>query len=321
MSLQSGWRWCSKCRGLYYALSTMDPVPGFPWILPVSPGLCPVGGGHNADGSGQYAFFQSVPATTHQANWHWCFRCQGMFFANTPRSGVCPAGGQHDSSKSGNYFALTGSGSPDGQAGWRWCKKCAGLFHAGSQSVRGRCPGGGMHDSSQSTAYVVPWDIPDAKTFHSDIHTSGGAPVGGWIDIKLSNSGQFTFSGHMHNSGFPNYEFAVVAVIMTREGIAYSFRYKEHVEGTVEIFGRDRDEDWIETGNNTTIKDNWKKIAQGGTLYWDFVVQDTITKDLQQMLNDLAKKAFQEIAQAGVLALIALIPSGGGDDGEDGGEE
>ncbi len=308
MSTQSGWRWCNKCRGLYYALTTVPlPVPVPPYYM-YSPGVCPAGGGHSSDGSGEYAFdLDAAPAAPHQDHWRWCFRCQGMFFARSPHSGHCPAGGQHDSGHSGLYFALNGDGGPDAQGGWRWCKGCEGLFHAGSQPQRGRCPAGGKHDSAGSRPYAVPWDIPDSRSFHSDIRTNDSTPVGGWIDVAVNKMGHFTFSGHMHNSGFPNYQFAVTAVVMTRSGVGYGVIHNGNVEGTVEVFGRERDQDWVDTGTNSGVAENWRQVVQGGTLYWSFMAKDTITQDLQQMLNDLAKKAAQEVAETGLKALVALV--------------
>lgn len=41
-----------------------------------------------------------------QANWRWCSKCQGLFFAGTPAKGVCPAGGPHSDQGSGQYSML-----------------------------------------------------------------------------------------------------------------------------------------------------------------------------------------------------------------------
>jgi len=38
--LQENWRWCNKCQGLFFAGN--------------SRGVCPAGGNHNSDGSGNY---------------------------------------------------------------------------------------------------------------------------------------------------------------------------------------------------------------------------------------------------------------------------
>jgi hypothetical protein len=38
-----------------------------------------------------------------QANWRWCKKCEGLFFAGHAAKGVCPAGGQHSQAGSGKY--------------------------------------------------------------------------------------------------------------------------------------------------------------------------------------------------------------------------
>jgi len=44
---QAGWRWCSKCQGLFYGLNRLPD--GTPWL-----GVCPAGGAHSNAGSGNY---------------------------------------------------------------------------------------------------------------------------------------------------------------------------------------------------------------------------------------------------------------------------
>lgn len=43
-----------------------------------------------------------VPKAT-QADWRWCKKCEGLFFAGHATSGVCPAGGAHTQEGSGKY--------------------------------------------------------------------------------------------------------------------------------------------------------------------------------------------------------------------------
>ena len=87
-----------------------------------------------------------------QANWRWCNKCQGLFFAGNPTSGACPAEGGHNFGGSGNYtlqFAGEGAG---GQINWRWCNKCQGLFFAGNPTS-GACPAEGGHNFGGSGNY------------------------------------------------------------------------------------------------------------------------------------------------------------------------
>jgi hypothetical protein len=41
--------------------------------------------------------------SSSQANWRYCRKCQGLFFAGHGK-GVCPAGGGHDDTGSGDYI-------------------------------------------------------------------------------------------------------------------------------------------------------------------------------------------------------------------------
>jgi hypothetical protein len=94
----------------------------------------------------------------NQANWHWCNKCQGLFFAGNSL-GVCPAyAGAHALTGPGSYelWSLTGE-VPDfeGSYGFHWCQKCQGLFFDDSGSP-GVCPGGpNGHDASLSGCYFI----------------------------------------------------------------------------------------------------------------------------------------------------------------------
>jgi hypothetical protein len=87
---QHGWRWCSKCFGMFFG-------PG------QSASHCPLGGTHDGGGSGDYAFTLNDPAVAGQSQWRWCQKCQGLFYGPNQGTSHCPAGGAHDGSASGNY--------------------------------------------------------------------------------------------------------------------------------------------------------------------------------------------------------------------------
>lgn len=92
---QSGWRWCSRCGGMFFAENTTS------W--------CPLGGSHDWHGSGNYQVIRAnaagiQPGTTLQ-DWQWCSKCQGLFhLGDNYNHGWCPAGGGHDyAGSSGGY--------------------------------------------------------------------------------------------------------------------------------------------------------------------------------------------------------------------------
>jgi hypothetical protein len=90
---QQDWRWCNKCQGLFFGGNA-------------TLGKCPVGGGHDKTGSGNYRLVQNTPAAFGQSNWRWCNKCQGLYFAGNPTAGTCPDSGTHSKVGSGNYSLL-----------------------------------------------------------------------------------------------------------------------------------------------------------------------------------------------------------------------
>jgi hypothetical protein len=64
-----------------------------------SAGKCPDGEGHSDKGSGEYSLELDGNG---QADWRWCKKCQGLWFAGK-ENGKCPAGGGHVKDDSGNY--------------------------------------------------------------------------------------------------------------------------------------------------------------------------------------------------------------------------
>jgi hypothetical protein len=145
-NVQDGWRWCSRCEGLFFN----------------SPGRCPAGGGHVNFQSGIY----QVPLSGGgQPNWRRCRKCEGLFFFGNskpdgfPSVGRCPSvsaatGSGHEPDLLNNFFPDLNNFFADlgSQPDWRWCRRCEGLFFSGHPS-KGRCPAGGVHDGSQSGNY------------------------------------------------------------------------------------------------------------------------------------------------------------------------
>ncbi len=98
----------------------------------------------------------SIVSSQAQANWRWCNKCQGLFFADRVAASRCPAGGPHatpQQSRSGNYTLWHNVAAPANsqvQDNWRWCNKCEGLFFA-DRVAASRCPAGGSHAAPQQS--------------------------------------------------------------------------------------------------------------------------------------------------------------------------
>jgi len=147
---------------------------------------------------------------------------------------------------------------------------------------------------------------PATMQFHSDIATQDWLPMGGWVNVAVNTLGQFTVSGHMHDSGFPNIDYALAIVIMTPSGMGYTFARQNHVDGTVTLFGRNRDDDWTIPEANPQIAQNWDEVTQA-RLFWRLTAQDTLSAGIQGLIEDVAKDGVKALGAAGISALIALI--------------
>ena len=144
--------------------------------------------------------------------------------------------------------------------------------------------------------------VPELMHLYDGVTTQDWAPIGGWVDIVLNNKGEFTFKGHMRDSGAINIDYALGILVITPSGIGYGWMHKGHVDGTITLFGRNRDDDWTETGANQQIAGNWDQVTKA-RLFWSLVAQDTLSKGIQGLLEDLAKEAVKK----GAVALVELI--------------
>jgi hypothetical protein len=106
---QSGWRYCSKCKALFFGDSPNAGRPG---------GVCPADGTHSGTGSGNYRLFNdaalcpksTVSRSPGQDDWRFCSKCLCLFFAGNG-GGVCPSDKKpHNKSNSGGYSVLEGWG-------------------------------------------------------------------------------------------------------------------------------------------------------------------------------------------------------------------
>lgn len=147
---------------------------------------------------------EDYPKTTFQSGWHWCNKCQGMWFSGFNESrrlnSNCPAGGCHTRRGSGNYALIHNTPEIYGrQAGWRWCKKCEGFFFGRNHpSQSGVCPQGGKHDSTGSGLYNLVHNMRSDTGQHGwrwckkceglffTGHSSGICPAGNGHDHSAS---------------------------------------------------------------------------------------------------------------------------------------
>jgi len=146
-------------------------------------------------------------------------------------------------------------------------------------------------------------DLPETVTLDSGSITSD-LSIGGFAKLVMTRGGQFTFSGHMHNSGALGIDFLLTLVAMTPSGIAYTVQHPGHTAGS--LTSGSRDDDWTISGFNEGIRDNWAEASQA-KLTWTMHANDTLTPQLGKALEEALKEALKDLGKAAVKALIALL--------------
>jgi hypothetical protein len=128
---------------------------------------------------------------------------------------------------------------------------------------------------------------PESRTFEQVITTPSGTALGGRASLTIHNDGRYTFSGHMHGSGFDPYAFRISVIVRSRDGVISVAAMKSgSVGGT--IGGGSRDFDWSEPGHSFALQYNWAAVRDGqaefGKWYTDTGVLGTL-EDIAAFLS------------------------------------
>jgi hypothetical protein len=294
MPRQRDWRFCAKCNVMFF-----DGDPN-------RKGVCRAGGGHAAMGFNFTLPFDEPETGTAQRNWRFCTKCMAMFWDGVAdRKGLCPAGAGHLAQ--GFMFALPHDlpASHDTQAQWRFCQNCMAMFWDGAPG-KGACPTGGGH-VAQGFMFVLPFDDQvqafDTGPIVSDL------PLGGSAHLVMARNGDFTFSSHVHDSGFDNIHYVLEVVLMTPSGLAFTFTHVGHVEGTVAglPFGTpDRNDDFIQSGNNPSITNEFDRITNS-LFIGKLTGVDKLVAGVEGFLSDVVDEAAKDLGKAAAAGIVALI--------------
>jgi len=128
------------------------------------------------------------------------------------------------------------------------------------------CGSGRCSDFQNGTISWTPQggsqDIPQTFVVDAPNITFGtGIAVGGHATLILTSNGVVTFRGHLHDSGFPSYDFLAVFTVKDSNRQAYTASHTGRLHGTDESGSRDGD--WDETTNNDLVRQNWSLIRSG----------------------------------------------------------
>ena len=135
--------------------------------------------------------------------------------------------------------------------------------------------------------------LPALLDFEAPVTFSDGTPVGGSMHVSLFNNGTASFSGHLHDFGFPSYACSIACAVIDAANRAYTFQTVGNVFGT-DLPGS-RDHDWNMTAPpNASLRDNWADaFACGGARFGTKVTAETnppggLVNNVSEVLHDLA---------------------------------
>ncbi len=146
-------------------------------------------------------------------------------------------------------------------------------------------------------------DLPETVTLDSGSITSG-LSIGGSAKLVMARSGNFTFSGHMHDSGALGIDYLLTVVAMTPSGLAYTVQHSGHTAGT--FTPGSSNDDWTRPGFKEEIRDNWAEASQA-RLCWTMHANDTLTPQIGAALEEAVQVALKALGTAAVTAVIALL--------------
>jgi len=144
-------------------------------------------------------------------------------------------------------------------------------------------------------------------TYNSgEITVPGALPLSGYLTVLFDQQGDFTFTSHAHDAGFDGINYNIAAVILTANGMAFTFSHSGYLQGTIDApFGTpNRDDDYTTGGFNQEIANEWANIP-GSMMGWSL----SGTDEIGQMLNGLLNQLLQAAGKAAATAVISLVGS------------
>ncbi|MGV9248126.1 hypothetical protein [Streptomyces sp. NPDC003710] len=138
--------------------------------------------------------------------------------------------------------------------------------------------------SAPSLAPDSPAILPTDVVINRNVTFSGGVPVGGWYSLSVFRSGSYNYSGHMHDSGAPSYNFASVCVVRFANGTAFVFETGGRMHGTFESGSRDYN--WNRSAMHQSIRDAYQTSGGG----WNARCSSQVNADLNALVNSTIQR-------------------------------
>lgn len=127
-------------------------------------------------------------------------------------------------------------------------------------------------------------DVPQLYVIDApNIVFGTGLSIGGNARLTLASNGVLHYQGHLHDSGFPSYDYLSVFTVKDTNGQPYGATHTGRTHGTDEPGSRDSD--WDETTTNDLVRQNWQAIVNGS---WGWKVDITSDWSPQKIAEDIA---------------------------------
>lgn len=105
-------------------------------------------------------------------------------------------------------------------------------------------------------------DYPIAVTFHEKLRTR--TAVDGWHEVRVNARGEWTFTGHWHNSGGIGIDGTLVVALNFKfpDGSALGFSEQDYVEG--QLVPGDSDHNWTRMGTDDRLRKHFPALRNVG---------------------------------------------------------
>jgi hypothetical protein len=146
-------------------------------------------------------------------------------------------------------------------------------------------------------------------SFHETITTPSGTALGGTVDLTLFSNGAYSFTVHMHDSGFDPYDFRVRCAFTTPGGVILLFQASGHTDGTgSSLFGTiHRDFDHKEEGSHPMIQPNWLDVRAGSMSVSKSYEDSGLLSTIEDIAKDLLGFLVAEVTFGAGLALVIAV--------------
>jgi hypothetical protein len=92
--------------------------------------------------------------------------------------------------------------------------------------------------------------LPDSVDFQQNHTFPEGVALGGWSHVTLHSNGGVTSSGHMHDSGAPDYSYSILWVLIDADNSGYTLIHDGECHGDAP---GSRDSDWNEVHTQAAL--------------------------------------------------------------------